>query len=59
MIVCCMSNPIINYEIRYGFKALNVIFDKLEVTVKDHNGFKYIGLFYRKNLKKVLNISLH
>lgn len=54
-----MSNPIINYEIRYGFKALNVIFDKLEVTVKDHNGFKYIGLFYRKNFKKILNISLH
>ena len=54
-----MSNPIISYEIPYGFKALNVIFDKLEVTVKDHNGFKYIGLFYRKNLKKILNISLH
>ena len=50
MIVCCMSNPIISYEIPYEFKALNFIFDKLDVTVKDHNGFKYIGLIYRKKL---------
>ena len=48
IIVCWMSNHIINYETPYGSKPLNIIFDKLDVSVKDYIRFNCLGLFYHK-----------